>query len=125
MPHVIFQGAVELREAWSRFLPQLRNEAGWITKITDCFLACQHRCLLYESTAVYRGVTHNFYVRVEQKDQQVTIRIEPRTNVEKNDGVKWAVAMIGKALREIFPEELVFEKSNLPDEMLGYLGHSV
>ncbi|MCX7625498.1 MAG: hypothetical protein N2Z21_04735 [Candidatus Sumerlaeaceae bacterium] len=122
MPHVIFHGSAELKEAWSRFLPQLRNEAGWITKITDCLLAYHGRCMLYESTAVYHGVTHNFYVRVEQKDRQITVRIEPRTNVEKNDGVKWAVAMVAKSLRDTFPQGLVFEKSNLPEHMLAYLG---
>jgi hypothetical protein len=118
MPHVVFQGTAELKEVWSKFAPQLRSEGGWITKITDCYLSAQHNSLLFESTAVFRGVTHNFYVRAELKQQQITVRIEPRTNVEKNEGVKWAVAMVAKLLRQCCVH-LQVEKSNLPDEMLA------
>ncbi len=120
MPHVILRGTVKLQEACERFSPAVVSNAGWITKITDCFLNSRETCMLFESTVVCKGVTHNFYVRVDQKQDQITVRIEPRTNVEKNDGVKRAVAMAAQFLASLFPQ-LAFEKSNLPPEMLAGL----
>ncbi|MGB9691425.1 MAG: hypothetical protein ACPL7D_04595 [Candidatus Sumerlaeaceae bacterium] len=120
MPHVIFRGAVALQDAWEGFTPLLVNEHGWLTKVTDCFLNGRRTCMLLESTAVFQGVTHNFYVRVDQKQDQVTVRVEPRTNVEKNEGVKRAVAIVSRFLAQRFPY-LIFDKSNLPPEMLSEL----
>jgi len=98
----------------------VRQEREWISKLTDCFLSTNGREVLVAATAVCRGVTHNFYVRVDQKQDQITVRIEPRTNVEKNDGVKWAVAMVALWMKTVWPE-LIIDKSNLPPEMLATL----
>jgi hypothetical protein len=120
MPHVVFRGHVTLAQAWEKFQPHVRQEGEWISKLTDCFLSTSGREMLVEAMAVCRGVTHNFYVRVNQKQEQVTVRIEPRTNVEKNDGVKWAVAMAASWMKTVWPE-LIIDKSNLPPEMLTTL----
>jgi len=118
MPHIIFTGKVDLMAAWKAFGPQVINKDNWITKVSDAFLNASQTVLLFEATAVYRGVTHNFYVRAETKHgQQLTVRIEPRTNVEKNDGVKRAVVLVGRFLQSV-ASELKMEKSNLPVDML-------
>lgn len=118
MPHVILRGTCSLEDVWRQFRPLTTSVGGWITKLTDCYLGVSHGGLLVEATAVYRGVTHNFYVRVDGKSDQITVRIEPRTNVEKNDGVKRAVALVANQLRVVAPV-LSIEKTNLPPEMVA------
>ncbi len=120
MPHVVFTGHAELEPIWESFEPAVHREGDWLTKLTSCFLDSWKRVVLVEATVVCRGVTHNFYVRVDSKPEQVTVRVEPRTNVEKNLGVKLAVAMVAKLLRSASPQ-LSIEKTNLPQEALVLL----
>lgn len=117
MPHVILGGKVDLRAFAQNFQPQVRNERGWITKLTDYFVAAGENSALFEALAVAQGVTHNFFVRVEQKGDGVSVRIDPRTNVEKNDGVKRAVAIAAALLRQHMPS-LSVKRTNLPQEIL-------
>ena len=120
MPHVIFHGQAQLGKIWEVFQPCLQQKGPWITKLTDCFLNASRKNLLVEATAVCKGVTHNFYVRIDLKSDQITIRIEPRTNVEKNDGVKWGVTMVAAMLWAENPS-LELDKTNLPEEMVAAL----
>jgi hypothetical protein len=117
MPHVILAGKVDLCAIAKDFQPHVRNDCGWITKLTDYFVAAAGNSALFEALAVAQGVTHNFFVRVEQKGDEVSVRIDPRTNVEKNDGVKRAVAIASAVLRHHVPS-LSVKRTNLPQDIL-------
>jgi hypothetical protein len=115
------RGTADLAVALRDFEPMTVREGGWISKCTGAFLSKDGRTLLAECVAIWQGVTHNYFVRVEQKSDQVTIRIDSRTNVEKNDGVKLGIVLLAGLLRRSSPH-LVLEKSNLPPGMLEGFG---
>lgn len=95
------------------FQPISDTQEGWILKLLKAYLANDGRSILFESTAVRSGFSVNFYVLAEQKKESVTVRVDPRTNVEKNDGVKRAVALVGGLIANHTPG-LQFDKTNLP-----------
>lgn len=95
------------------FQPINATQEGWILKLQKAYLANDARSILFEATAVRSGFSVNFYVLAEQKKESVTIRVDPRTNVEKNDGVKRAIAIASEFIGANTPG-LRFNKTNLP-----------
>ena len=113
MPHIIYIGTADLIAVHRDFQPITRSEEGWIIKLLKAYLANDSRSVLFESTAVRSGFSVNFYVLAEQKKESVTVRVDARTNVEKNDGVKRAVAIAGELVARANPA-LKYDKTNLP-----------
>ena len=113
MPHVIHTGIADLGAIHAQFQAITVTDDGWILKLLKAYLANDKRSILFEATAVRSGFSVNFYVLAEQKKESVTVRVDPRTNVEKNDGVKRAVAMASELLSKSTPH-LRFDKTNLP-----------
>lgn len=121
MPHIIYRGKAALEEVHARFAPAKREDNGWILKLTLCLISHDRRILAFETVAVRSGFSQNFYLRAEQKGDSVTLRVDPHTNVEKNEGVHRALLMVRDLVLQISPD-LVFEKSNLRQDLLEGTG---
>lgn len=117
MPHIIYKGTADLAAAHAAFSPVTRNENDWIIKLMHAYLSEDRTALLFETVSVRSGFSQNYYARAEIKSGQITIRVDPRTNVEKNEGVKRGLVAIRDFLLSLEPG-LVFDKTNLPDELL-------
>lgn len=117
MPHIILRGHADLAAVHGRFQPARCDSNGWIVKVQQCFLSATGRTLLLEGVAARSGFVQTFYVMAEQKDDRVTLRIDPHTNVEKNEGVKRSLVLVRDLLLTVTPG-LVFENTNLPPDYL-------
>jgi hypothetical protein len=113
MPHIIYKGEADLKSLHEAFEAVGDTQDGWILKLLKAYLANDRRSILFEATAVRSGFSVNFYVLTEQKREGVTVRVDPRTNVEKNDGVKRCIALVASRLKAA-NHSLVFDKTNLP-----------
>lgn len=116
MPHIVYEGAADLASVHQAFQPDSLEQEGWIIKITRAFLADDGRSILFESIAVRSNFSQSFYVVAECKRNQVTIRVDPRTNVEKNDGVKRAVSLASSIVLARNPD-LRPLRTNLPQHI--------
>ncbi|MGI8908072.1 MAG: hypothetical protein ACR2IE_16465 [Candidatus Sumerlaeaceae bacterium] len=121
LPHVILKGQADLSRFISCFQPCQRNEAGWILKLRCCYLSSDTSKLLFDCTAVRSGFSQDFYIRTEQKQGSVTVRVDPTMRIERNEGVHRCVLMIAAQLLEQQSECLILDKSNLPPEILAGL----
>ena len=63
------------------------------------------------------GFVQTFYALVEQKGDKLTLRIDPHTAVERNEGVKRTLCAIRDTILAGNPH-LAFDKSNLPPDIL-------
>lgn len=117
MPHLIYRGQANLIALRERFVAVQRNCNGWIIKLVHCYLSEDNRLAVFECLSVRSGFSQNYYVRAEQKGETVTIRVDPLTNVEKNEGVKRTLVVVRELLLCASPA-LQFEKTNLAAELL-------
>ncbi len=118
MPHIIYKGEGNLAGFHAGFSPVKTDSNGWILKLNQVFITPNGRTLIVECTAVRSGFVQAFYALVEQKGTQVTLRVDPHTSVERNEGVKRALVLVGERLVAVSPG-LTFDKTNLTRELLG------
>ena len=118
MPHIVFRGQAGLQQAFEAFAASRGEDNGYLIKLQECYLASTRRTLLVEALAVRSGFSQSFYLLAEQKGATVTVRVDPHTNVEKNEGVKRAVSALARLVLA-HSEGLVVERSNLPEDILA------
>lgn len=125
MPHAILNGHAELPAIGASFKPAQYQQAGWILKLRGCYVSSDAVKLLVDCTAVRSGFAQDFYVRVEQKQDAVTVRVDPYMRIERNEGVQRCVLLIAGLLLHQQADRLSFEKSNLPPEILAELSGAI
>jgi len=118
MPHVILSGAAKLREAFDQFSPFRADTNGWIIKIKNIFISRDDSTLMVDCTAVRSGFSQDFYIRLEAKDNRVTVRVDPYMRIERNEGVQRTIAALA-AWVQTFSGGMTFEKSNIVSEILA------
>lgn len=62
----------------------------------DAFYINRELSRLLVRTTVVETSTQSFYVVIETKGDELVLRIDPRTSVERTNGVKKAVALVTK-----------------------------
>ena len=99
MPHVVIDGPASIEKLYQQFEPIDIREAGTIIKIRDIFLNSKRMKALLECIVVEERFSQTFYMIVLQSVNKITIRLDPLTDPEKNDGVKRLLAIIGHQLK--------------------------
>ena len=125
MPHVLLKGSADFPGFAGTFTPLQVNESGWILKLRVCYVSSDATRLLFDCTAVRSGFSQDFYIRAEQKQSNVTVRVDPYMRIERNEGVQRCVLLIAAQLLEKQGTQLTLDKSNLPPEILSTLSGSV
>ena len=117
MPHVLLKGTVTFEKFQQSFENNTFKVNDWVLKFQNCYLSYQCNTLLIDTVAIRSGFAQSYYLLVEQKKNQVTVRIDPHTNVEKNEGVKRSVVRVAEEVITQFPG-LIFDKTNINSEYL-------
>jgi hypothetical protein len=118
MPHLVYTGDADLAAVCAAFIHRKTESNGWIIRMPQAYLAANGRALLVECTAVRSGFVQTFYALVEKKGASLTIRVDPHTVVERNEGVKRCLL----AVRDLVIAEnpaLQLDKTNLEAELLN------
>lgn len=117
MPHVLLKGTVTFEEFQQSFKSSSHKMNDWVLKFQNCYLSHQNNALLVDTVAIRSGFAQSFYILVEQKKDQITVRIDPHTNVEKNEGVKRSVVRIAEEVISHY-SGLLYDKTNINSEYL-------
>ena len=89
---------------------------GWILKLNRIYISADSRALMIECTAVRSGFAQDFYLRVDQRDTQLTVRVDPLMRIERNEGVQRCIVLVARLIREK-SSDIVLLKTNLPAEI--------
>lgn len=116
MPHVVVEGAVDLRRFVAAFEPIAEVGTDEVRKIGEVFLNRRGDTALLEALVIERGHRQRFFVLVSRKGQGVTVRLEPATQPEKTPGVKRLLAAVARQIRARFPNTR-YGKTNLADSL--------
>jgi hypothetical protein len=91
MSHVSLTTDATLEAVHKIFAPKRCDGGGWIVRLKESFLAGLHPTMLIDASAVRSGFSQDFFLRLDLRDNLITIRVEPLTIVEHNEGVQRAI----------------------------------
>jgi hypothetical protein len=103
MPHVVLTGSVAMEELFRALRPIMIRKDQDILRTMDAFMNVGKTSILIESLAVEAGRKTSFLTLVSSRDDGVVVRLYPRLEVEKTEGVKMILAEQAKQILASLP----------------------
>jgi len=116
LPHVVLEGRPNLPHVHQTFQQVAAKSNGWILKLNRIYISADSRALMIECTAVRSGFAQDFYLRADQRDTQLTVRVDPLMRIERNEGVQRCIVLVARLIRQK-GSDIVLLKTNLPAEI--------
>ncbi len=104
MPHVVLNGKVNIEDVFAKMNPLLIRNGEHILKTANMYIEREKKSILIDSLVIEASKKINFFAMVSGREDGIVIRIYPRFEVEKTNGVKRTLAEIAKQLLQLFPE---------------------
>ena len=114
MPHVVLKGKVSVENIFQELTQLFYREGKTILRTTDIYLEKEKGTILIDSLAIEDEKKTTFLVMISQRDDGIVIRLYPRLDVEKTEGVKRMLAELAKKLMSTFPQ-LSLAETNLSE----------
>lgn len=97
MPHVIIGDPPDLRRYYESYRPtrELRPD-GSVLQTQGAYLRNDGATVLVEALAIEVGPPMHFFITVETKKRQLTVRCFPHPSPPRTEGVKWLVAAVAR-----------------------------
>jgi hypothetical protein len=112
LPHVVLNGKTGIENIFKELKPlMIRNEKS-ILKTTDVYLEREKNVVLIDSLAIGDEKKTAFLAMISGRNDGVVVRLYPKIEVEKTEGVKMILAELAKQLTATFPE-LTLGETNL------------
>ncbi|MCI0651762.1 MAG: hypothetical protein L0Z55_07750 [Planctomycetes bacterium] len=111
MPHVIIRNPPSLAEYQRAFRPLKERAAdGTVLEARAAYLRQDGRVLLVEALCLELGPAQAFFIALEEKKAQVTVRCFPTPSPARTPGVKRLVRLVAEDLLRLGGE---IEKTNI------------
>jgi len=114
MPHVVLKGNVPIESMFTKLNPIFIRDENRILRTEDLYIERGKNTLLVESLTIESGSKTSFLAMISGREDGAVVRLYPKTEVQKTEGVKQILAEIAKQLILKFPELTVGE-TNLSD----------
>lgn len=112
MPHIVFDGKIDLEKIGKNFAP-IVIKSEFLIKIKDMFPNSNKQNALF-STIVIDEFHQEFFIQVLTNKEKTTVRLYPLTDPKKTDSVKKAMVLISQLIKSNNPK-LKITKTNLQD----------
>ena len=112
MPHIVFDGKVDLAKIQVDFTPIFMKTDSLI-KIKDAYINGNKNNLLL-SSLVIDEFHQEFFIEVLSGDEKTTIRLYPLTDPKKTDSVRRAMVFVARIIEKNHPD-IPIGKTNLQD----------
>jgi hypothetical protein len=109
VPHVVLNGKVSVENIFEELEPLLIRSENSILKTTDVYLEREKKAILIDSLAIDDGKKTVFLTMISGRNDGVVVRLYPKIDVEKTEGVKMILVELAKQLIATFPELTVGE----------------
>ena len=104
MPHVVLIGVVSIESIFKELKPLFIKDDLGILRTMEVFLEREKNAILIDSLAIEANKKRNFLSMISGREDGIVIRLYPKVEVEKTDGVKKILAELAKQLIQIFPQ---------------------
>ncbi len=109
MPHVVLNGKVAIENIFKELKPLMIRNENSILKTTDVYLEREKKAILIDSLAIDAGKKTVFLTMISGRNDGFVVRLYPKIDVEKTEGVKKILVELAKQLMATFPELTVGE----------------
>jgi hypothetical protein len=117
LPHIVLSGSTLLSNTFKQMNKILFQDqkSNVIVRIENFFINQRCDVILSKAIAIDQK-TQSFYIVVTNRENKITIRLDPITDPEKTDGVKIAIALMAKRIQEIEKiSDLYVSKTNIQE----------
>lgn len=109
MPHVVLNGEIVVEDIFKQLKPLFLRKQNTILKTTDFYMERMKNAILIDALAIEGNQKTSFLAMISGRDDGVVVRLYPKMEVEKTEGVKRTLAEIARQLLSAFPELRVGE----------------
>jgi hypothetical protein len=103
MPHVEIVGPCRVRDLAVPLGDFEAKEPPFVAKIQDAYLSADGGRLLLDALVVEGYLRQSFFLLAKDEEGGVLIRCHPSSAVQKTEGVKTLIAMLGHRCLELCP----------------------
>ncbi|MCW4007387.1 MAG: hypothetical protein NWF09_01665 [Candidatus Bathyarchaeota archaeon] len=109
MPHVVLLGKASVEDIFKELKPIFVRDEKMILKTSELYLERDKNSILIDSLAIEGSRKVVFLAMISGRDDGVVVRLFPKVEVEKTEGVKMLLAELAKQVTARFPELSVAE----------------
>ena len=109
MPHVVLNGKAAIENIFKELKPLMIRNENSILKTTDVYLEREKNAILIDSLAIDADKKTVFLAMISGRNDGVVVRLYPKIDIEKTQGVKMILVELAKQLIATFPELKVGE----------------
>ena len=114
MPHVVLSGVVSVEGIFKELIPLFIKDGTEILRTTDVFLERNKNAILIDCLVIDANRQISFLAMISGREDGIVIRVYPKIEVEKTNGVKKILAELAKQITKTFPQ-LKIAETNLND----------
>jgi hypothetical protein len=114
MPHVVLLGKIAVEDIFRELKPIFIRNEKMILKTLESYLERDKNSILIDSLAIEGNKKTIFLAMISGREDGVVVRLFPKIEVDKTDGVKKILSELAKQLIAKFSELKVGE-TNLQD----------
>jgi len=104
LPHVVLNGKAVVENIFKELKPFMIRNQNSILKTTDIYLEREKNVILIDSLSIDVEKETAFLAMISGRNDGVVVRLYPKIDVEKTEGVKKILSELAKQLIATFPE---------------------
>ncbi len=104
MPHVVLNGNIGVENVFTELKPLFFRDGTDILRTSESYLEREKNAILVDSLSIQGDKKIGFLLMISGREDGIVIRLYPKSEVEKTEGVKRLIAEIAKQLLQTFPE---------------------
>ncbi|MCX6643106.1 MAG: hypothetical protein NTV15_06925 [Candidatus Bathyarchaeota archaeon] len=112
MPHIVLKGKIAIEIIFKELRPLLIRTENNVLKTMEVYLEREKNAILIDSLAIDAEKKTVFLAMISGRDDGVVVRLYPKMDVEKTEGVKKILVGLAKQLIATF-SELKIGETNL------------
>jgi len=104
LPHVVLNGKASIQNIFEKLDPLFVRDGTKILRTMELYLERNKNAILIDSLAIESDKKKSFLAMITGREDGVVVRLYPKQEIEKTDGVKRILAEIAKQLVRKFPD---------------------
>ena len=104
LPHVVLNGKDSIQNIFEKLEPLFVRDGTEILRTMELYLERNKNAILIDSLAIESDKKQSFLAMITGREDGVVVRLYPKQEIEKTDGVKRILAEIAKQIVRKFPD---------------------
>jgi len=104
LPHVVLNGKASIQNIFEKLEPLFVRDGTEILRTLELYLERNKNAILIDALTIKSDKKTSFLAMITGREDGAVVRLYPKQEIEKTDGVKRILAEIAKQLVRKFPD---------------------